>query len=1292
MGLLDVLLRKVLKVDGEELIERKTWTMTGATIVDNPVTKETEFTFTSGGESDDGTGNINNSSTGPTANVGTTISSVPVKSVRFTGVAPVVSGFASPTNARRMIVMSTGGPLILANDDIGSTAGNRILTGTGEDLEIAQNRSALLTYDLTSLRWRVGAVDRKIEASGDVSVEDTGFNGGIHIRPVPPGFINPKDSAYGAVGNGSTDDSAALILAVAVGTTDIHFPPGTYKVSNNVTFPATQTLHFARGALLSVDSGKTVKILGHVDAGVEQHVFGGAGKVFLPGTGVIHVGWFGAIADADFSGGGTDNAPFIEAAIEAVDSSVDKIQSAVIQFACTPGKAYKLAGKVHVRRSAILRGHGGGQNFPGTLFLCEPGVTGFRVFGADDLTACPSGAPDVVCEDFTVRSRGQDVTSTTCDYDATDDVFSVSNVTDPSSFSVGQNIMIDGCGRTATLATMTAATTIGVALVTMSTTGDRWMPGMGDLGGGDGAPAGMLEGGWWITVPGAYDYPTRVVSVAGTNSEILTMAAAASGTVTGVPVRWRAPILAMITSIAGSTIAFDAYGASTGESFVDLIMTAGAGRPVRIRHADCGIDIGNKVKIRNVSVGGYAVQHGFSGPAFAVRGDHANAIQSTGVNGSSIENCDSYHNRHAMFVIGADSNNCKFSVQSQRSWDWSYVEASHLGNYYSGTHGDGSHGIVGSDIDGNESVFDYPYTEGGTANSFGPAHIWFGLSGAHFQGGTGISRGIIEKLQFSAEDFTGTQVLMGGPEVYARFKRKLAAGGLVFAPHSSNQDTGKVGWNQFSHDLRPRNHPLMFADDDQSEAMAGTLWLPHDFMLGDDSAFNTLDATYAARIASIRSTAEGAVIRDPRQGYFDSGNSTSTGMPAWQPGDWIRDANLLDGCPTRHVIEAGHRAIDWKPGNAAPQYSTVCPTIDNHSGSYFINNGTAGTTDTTEPDWTTAPALGNTVVDNDVTWTNAGDAAYLQPSELGGYIIRAITTSETWAQTDRHFLCGSVEVTGSLSADATLTLPAGRYSRWLWNHTTGGHDLVVKCASGNTVRIPYGLAALVQCTGSQMTQRGALTSPAGPDWSGAWDADYAGSPWVGLRGRLLGIDPTADAVATPGSTAQGGYQPATFTAGSSQALGHASLGAFVTLGAGTIAMLVYVPSTAGTAGVFLDPALFAESNAASLILSFSTSGAQFGLYDGAQKSITQACATGGYHLIVARWDGANINLRVDGTDATPVAAGACAAMAGFFLGKNPGVAFATFRLLSFRTAKYAISAADLTALEAEYNDKFGVSV
>lgn len=75
----------------------------------------------------------------------------------------------------------------------------------------------------------------------------------------------------GCVGNGITDDSAALnTLAnttLQSGGGIIYFPaPYTFRISNNLTFPSNVTLMVAEGATISIDTGKTVTVNGAIIA------------------------------------------------------------------------------------------------------------------------------------------------------------------------------------------------------------------------------------------------------------------------------------------------------------------------------------------------------------------------------------------------------------------------------------------------------------------------------------------------------------------------------------------------------------------------------------------------------------------------------------------------------------------------------------------------------------------------------------------------------------------------------------------------------------------------------------------------------------------------------------------------------------------------------------------------------------------------------------------------------------------------------------------------------------------
>lgn len=101
--------------------------------------------------------------------------------------------------------------------------------------------------------------------------------------------------AYGAKGDGITDDSAALTAALtALGTDDatLHFPAGRYVLGADVTIPENICLKFDNGAVLSIGDTYTLTVDGNIDAGLWQ-IFGGAGAVTLAKRINARGEWFG---------------------------------------------------------------------------------------------------------------------------------------------------------------------------------------------------------------------------------------------------------------------------------------------------------------------------------------------------------------------------------------------------------------------------------------------------------------------------------------------------------------------------------------------------------------------------------------------------------------------------------------------------------------------------------------------------------------------------------------------------------------------------------------------------------------------------------------------------------------------------------------------------------------------------------------------------------------------------------------------------------------------------------------
>lgn len=128
----------------------------------------------------------------------------------------------------------------------------------------------------------------------------------------------PSVTDYGAVGDGTTDDYAALNRAsTTLGAENrLYFPPGTYRVGTNLTVNCEAI--FALGATLEPDAGVTVTLAGPLTTapGASIIATGAAGTVSITGavngSGVLDVRTFGAVGD-----GVTDDTAAVQRALNA---------------------------------------------------------------------------------------------------------------------------------------------------------------------------------------------------------------------------------------------------------------------------------------------------------------------------------------------------------------------------------------------------------------------------------------------------------------------------------------------------------------------------------------------------------------------------------------------------------------------------------------------------------------------------------------------------------------------------------------------------------------------------------------------------------------------------------------------------------------------------------------------------------------------------------------------------------------------------------------------------------------
>ena len=162
-----------IEVDGVAtgVTRRSTINLVGATVSDDPDNERTDVVFQP-------TTTLANASTGGLNDVASTdTDSLAVGAVRHSGAAPAVTGYASGTAGRRLLVLATGGAVTLANESASSVAANRIVTGTGATVTVANGSGALLVWDATSSRWRLvanGAGSGGSAPSGDYLYKVTG--------------------------------------------------------------------------------------------------------------------------------------------------------------------------------------------------------------------------------------------------------------------------------------------------------------------------------------------------------------------------------------------------------------------------------------------------------------------------------------------------------------------------------------------------------------------------------------------------------------------------------------------------------------------------------------------------------------------------------------------------------------------------------------------------------------------------------------------------------------------------------------------------------------------------------------------------------------------------------------------------------------------------------------------------------------------------------------------------------------------------------------------------------------
>ncbi len=232
-----------------------------------------------------------------------------------------------------------------------------------------------------------------------------------------------------------------------------------------------------------------------------------------------------------------------------------------------------------------------------------------------------------------------------------------------------------------------------------------------------------------------------------------------------------------------------------------------------------------------------------------------------------------------------------------------------------------------------------------------------------------------------------------------------------------------------------------------------------------------------------------------------------------------------------------------------------------------------------------------------------------------------------------------------------------------------------------------------------LTLSDATWTPALLSLTGWFRGPFYGDPWHGSASAGASFTTSATEATNPPIPGSGlnGYFPALFDGVNDELAISGATSDYIATAAGSCWLLLYANSAIADVPrdqPFFTAGLLCDMSGAGFNIGFTTAGFVAGYYDfNTWDSVAVACATGGWHLCQARWDGTKIEARVDSGSWSSVSRGVINVAGQLHLGVNyADTGFFDGNLMDVGITKSILTDVEFEKVRTYINTRYGLAL